>query len=1018
MRTALLLTFILLSTSLLWFVHPSMAEDSSTSITLEEVGAFNHTNHTYTTPTGIEYPVLYVGETFHLRGQFDDANGDGVGNACLNVYVDRDQQPAVLATVQTDQTGRFDWFSGDTEQSSSNPKTLHPMNGSMVGFFTIEVAYEPAIDATGGCEAEPSPSLTASSVDQLFMLKSRVDLLNEGVKAVQPSGVVCDEGECPGVYAGGHYALQLRVLHDRFELGVADLNVSYDVHLRDGNGVAITSTYNGTMTTNNTGHVRLPLNITSQFCCRLDGTAAWDASVVLSPFYVSLDQQEDELNVEGSWPVSVLPFFDQDGDGVHDDFDACPETPASALVNNTGCAGDDDGDGVVNSDDACPNTPIDAAVDADGCEQENEVEEDTIEVFTLDGHEPHSSDVSLVAFHPDGHEFATIYAGFCQASTCFADPTATSTLSIWNTSIRAVKFTKAIDGHVVKMDWHPDGASIALVTSNNNVAVHSAVDGDELFTFMAARAHAGSLKFSPDGTMLAVVSSYDGDDEGRIEIYNATTGAFVHRVGVGIVYDHNTEFYSVDWSPDGKRLLVGGFAKLLEYNVSDWSLLRVIHNVYSYVTEAAYSPDQTSIAVCIGWQRNTPSLTRSGYAPSMVGMYGVQGGNPIWSYVATSSCLDLAWSPDSSMVAFSHSKYDEDGSTINVFQAENGSKAHQLSTQSTGGCLGSAANRCAKITSVDWHPNGTHLVSSQSVNNHGVYHWVQTTIPVVYGCTDFYAVNFNPLANQDDGSCFVHGHLDQGNDDSVVLEVPVLLLGDRRDGAPAGYSIANHTVMFERPFATPNGACYEVAKSLLGPWHIVNLADNWIIDGSGYGNAVYYSDTLGNKPYDTLYKLDSVDCTTADISSNVNPNAPPGGYVGGIPGGSGSDVGWPAITDSNGGMNFGCLVLCTPGEWMVFLLIIGVFVFAVLPAISRAWRGAFPTNVPPENEDVDELDAREEEARQWLSSVQSKKESVSDEETSLMASNPPLEPIFLGWLDGANEGNLRPSEKDDDMTEQ
>ena len=72
-QTALLLTVILLSTSLLWLV-PTPTAENSTSITLRR-WAFKHTNETYTTPAGIEYPVLYVGETFHLRGQFDDANG-------------------------------------------------------------------------------------------------------------------------------------------------------------------------------------------------------------------------------------------------------------------------------------------------------------------------------------------------------------------------------------------------------------------------------------------------------------------------------------------------------------------------------------------------------------------------------------------------------------------------------------------------------------------------------------------------------------------------------------------------------------------------------------------------------------------------------------------------------------------------------------------------------------------------------------------------------------------------------
>ena len=38
------------------------------------------------------------------------------------------------------------------------------------------------------------------------------------------------------------------------------------------------------------------------------------------------------------------------------------------------------------------------------------------------------------------------------------------------------------------------------------------------------------------------------------------------------------------------------------------------------------------------------------------------------------------------------------------------------------------------------------------------------------------------------------------------------------------------------------------------------------------------------------------------------------------------DVGGPAITDENGGMGFGCLVLCSPGEWVAFILIIAIVV--------------------------------------------------------------------------------------------
>jgi OOP family OmpA-OmpF porin len=59
---------------------------------------------------------------------------------------------------------------------------------------------------------------------------------------------------------------------------------------------------------------------------------------------------------------------DADGDGVTDDKDRCPTTPAGAKVDANGCELDSDGDGVVDSKDACPNTPRGTKVDAKGCE--------------------------------------------------------------------------------------------------------------------------------------------------------------------------------------------------------------------------------------------------------------------------------------------------------------------------------------------------------------------------------------------------------------------------------------------------------------------------------------------------------------------------------------------------------------------------------------------------------------------------------------------------------------------------
>jgi OOP family OmpA-OmpF porin len=59
--------------------------------------------------------------------------------------------------------------------------------------------------------------------------------------------------------------------------------------------------------------------------------------------------------------------LDSDKDGVADYLDRCPNTPAGATVDASGCPLDSDKDGVYDYMDKCPNTPLGVAVDATGC---------------------------------------------------------------------------------------------------------------------------------------------------------------------------------------------------------------------------------------------------------------------------------------------------------------------------------------------------------------------------------------------------------------------------------------------------------------------------------------------------------------------------------------------------------------------------------------------------------------------------------------------------------------------------
>jgi hypothetical protein len=77
-------------------------------------------------------------------------------------------------------------------------------------------------------------------------------------------------------------------------------------------------------------------------------------------------------NVDENCDQSFELDPDQDGDGVKDSKDQCPDTPAGVQVDATGCPAappddDADDDGVADASDACPGTTGNETVDASGC---------------------------------------------------------------------------------------------------------------------------------------------------------------------------------------------------------------------------------------------------------------------------------------------------------------------------------------------------------------------------------------------------------------------------------------------------------------------------------------------------------------------------------------------------------------------------------------------------------------------------------------------------------------------------
>ncbi len=80
------------------------------------------------------------------------------------------------------------------------------------------------------------------------------------------------------------------------------------------------------------------------------------------PKYIKIEQEFAELDY---FDYDVM-FADQDGDGVFDRFDECPDTPLGVEVDSLGCPFDMDGDGIPDYMDDEDDTPLGAIVNDRG----------------------------------------------------------------------------------------------------------------------------------------------------------------------------------------------------------------------------------------------------------------------------------------------------------------------------------------------------------------------------------------------------------------------------------------------------------------------------------------------------------------------------------------------------------------------------------------------------------------------------------------------------------------------------
>lgn len=378
---------------------------------------------------------------------------------------------------------------------------------------------------------------------------------------------------------------------------------------------------------------------------------------------------------------------DVDGDGVVDGLDDCPNAWGNSTIDRQGCP-DYDGDGTSDLNDPW--------VMANGG-------------YLEDARITSSEDMVAVLFMPGN---GTYYLRVMNDQGGGGSPDSTIVRVVETSTKNTVRTVSLSGALTADIAWSPDGERFAIHTDNEEIRVYYTYSGLLDFTADTDGEDAGEIEFSPDGSMIVAVGYQDGNNgNGQVQIFNANTGDEIADFSPG----SSDYFYSVDFSPDGEYLLIGGYDNFYIYYANNQTLYRTVTPNFSYMNAVAWSPDGNMVSICEGW----------GGSNARARVYHALNGTQIFSYTTSTSCLDTAWSPDSSQIAFSHSYYRADGASINIFDARTGTKLDTLSAPRPGNCYsGGGGNNCGRINGIDWHPNGNYIISAHGRNDEGIFHWI------------------------------------------------------------------------------------------------------------------------------------------------------------------------------------------------------------------------------------------------------------------------------------------------------
>jgi WD40 repeat protein len=292
--------------------------------------------------------------------------------------------------------------------------------------------------------------------------------------------------------------------------------------------------------------------------------------------------------------------------------------------------------------------------------------------FTYSGHTQY---VAAVAWSPDGKRIASASGD--------------GTVQVWDASNGSHVLTyRGHTGDVLDLAWSPNGKYIASAGLDTTVQVWNAVTGAHITTYQGHSEAVFAVSWSPDSTRIV-----SGSGDGTVQVWNALTGKHLLTIGEQYAKGAPIEWNTVAWSPDGKRIAIGGSG---DVQIVDATTGKNV-GYYGYHSGTVHS---------VAWSPNGQYIASA--TDGYVEIWNVAAVKNVYSYLRNSpDAFTVAWSPDGKRVASGWS----DG-IVEVWDALTGKNAYIYRGHADfyPGHYSSGQS----VNSVAWSPNSTQIASGGS----------------------------------------------------------------------------------------------------------------------------------------------------------------------------------------------------------------------------------------------------------------------------------------------------------------